>query len=127
MEIIVTDSLAQDYANGLLETIRGFAEEGTVFGWKEGSYADTGEDYKEEATAFDYLEEVLDFRYIVNGERRFIGAQLLLTFGGPNTWLDTITGEITVYWGSDVARVYAPQAFTDELNETLEQFWNMGV
>lgn len=120
-------SNAQDYAQGLLEGIRANVESGVLFGYREGVYADTGEEYREEADPMDWLEDVLDFRYIVTSGREFLGAQLLLAFGGPNAWLDTLTGEISVYWGSESSIVYAPKEFTEALNETLEEIWGLGA
>ena len=120
-------SNAQDYAESLVREIRANVESGGLFGYRECVYADTGEEYREEADPMDWLEDVLDFRYIVTSGREFLGAQLLLAFGGPNAWLDTLTGEISVSWGSESATVYAPKEFTEALNETLEEIWGLGA
>lgn len=114
------DTLALDYAQGTLNTIEAERALGHQFGLCEH------EEHDYHATAWDYLEQALDIEYRVSQDRQFRSARLLLSWGGPNTWLDTQTGAITVYWGSDSATVYAPQSFTDELNEALIELWEMG-
>ena len=114
----MTETLAYDYAQDIRERISLDVEAGTPFGLHE--------DTAEELTAWDYLEDVLDIQYLVSSQREYLGARLLLSWGGPNTWLDTKTGAITVYWGSDSATVYAPQSFTDALDQALAELWEMG-
>lgn len=49
----------------------------------------------------DWVADVLDERYSLNGELRYIAVRLTLTCGGPNIYLDTDTGEIEGFWGTD--------------------------
>jgi hypothetical protein len=113
-----TDTLALNYLDALLEEMGEDYAQGTIFGKNE----DTGE----ELTAYDWLEDVLDIQYIVSSEREYLGARLLLTYGGPNAWLDTKTGALSVYWGSDTATKYVRDSFTDALDEALAELWEMG-
>lgn len=113
----MSDNLSVEYAESIVRGIRDDVDNGTPFGLDP--------DTDEEMTAYDYLNDVLDIRYIINQDRSYHGAQLLLTYGGPNTWLDTTDGELAVYWGDKAVR-YVPSAFTDYLNEALEELWNMG-
>jgi hypothetical protein len=115
-----TDTHARDYANGLLASIELDRALEQPFGTCEH------EEHEYHADAYDYLEEVLDIQYLVSSDREYLGARLLLTYGGPNAWLDTRTGEVTVYWGSDTATVRVPQSFTDALDEALAELWEMG-
>ena len=43
----------------------------------------------EYTTAFDYLQDALDIEYIVNGKGEYLGARVLVAFGGPNIWVNT--------------------------------------
>lgn len=113
----MSDTLAIDYANSIRERITADVEAGTPFGLSE----DTGE----ELTAWDYLGDVLDIEYRIGTDRMYRSARLLLGWGGPNVWLDTHTGELAVYWGSDSAKVYVPEAFTDYLNEALDEMYRI--
>ena len=70
---------------------------------------ETGE--KREETASDWMEDVYDIRYIVDREKRYLGAELLVAGGGPTVWVNLWTKEVEGYWGSD--RVIEP--FIDEI------------
>ena len=93
------DSIAHDLDNGLTN------EEG------------------EPVHGFDYLEDVLDIQYIVTSEKRYIGARVLVAFGGPNIWINTQTKTIEGYWWDESAFA---SYYNDEigLDEALEELWN---
>ena len=71
---------------------------------------ETGE--KREETASDWMEDVYDIRYIVDREKRYLGAELLVAGGGPTIWVNLDTKYVEGYWGGD--RVTVP--FIDELD-----------
>ena len=70
---------------------------------------ETGE--KREETASDWMEGVYDIRYIVDREKRYLGAELMVAGGGPTVWVNLYTNEVEGYWGFD--KVTYP--FTDNL------------
>ena len=76
----------------------------------------------EEPCAGDYLKDVLDINYIINRDRTYKGARILVAFGGPNIWIDTSKGIVEGFWGTDSAIAY----FTDNLGlaDYLEQLFN---
>jgi hypothetical protein len=49
----------------------------------------------------DYLMDALDIQYIVNGESEYLGARVLVAFGGPNIWIDTSRQLVEGYWWGD--------------------------
>ena len=51
--------------------------------------------------AADYIKDVLDINYIINSDKSYKGARLLVAFGGPNIWIDTTTKTVEAYWGGD--------------------------
>ena len=55
----------------------------------------------EEFTAFDYLRDVLDIEYIVSSKKEYLGARVLVAFGGPNIWINTRTNQVEGYWWGD--------------------------
>ena len=71
---------------------------------------ETGE--KRTETAGDWMEGVYDIRYIVDREKRYFSAELLVAGGGPTIWVNLNTKEVEGYWGSD--RVTEP--FIDNLD-----------
>jgi hypothetical protein len=76
----------------------------------------------EPMSAFDYLTDALDIEYIVNGKREYLGARVLVAFGGPNIWVNTRTKKVEGYWWGE----YAKASFDDgiSLDDALETLWN---
>jgi hypothetical protein len=62
-------------------------------------------------TAGDWMEDVYDIRYIVDREKRYFSAELLVAGGGPTIWVSLNEMEVQGYWGGD--RVTVP--FSDNL------------
>lgn len=85
--------------------------------WNEGRDID----HEGEFSAFDYLQDALDIEYIVNSKGEYLGARVLVAFGGPNIWIDTRRGMIDGYWWSDKASAQ----FTDNLglDDALSELW----
>ena len=70
---------------------------------------ETGE--KRTESAGDWMEGVYDIRYIVDREKRYYSAELMVAGGGPTIWVNLNTKEVEGYWGCD--RVTEP--FIDNL------------
>ena len=70
---------------------------------------ETGE--KRTETASDWMEGTYDIRYLVDREKRYMGAEILVAGGGPTIWVDLFDQEVQGYWGGD--RVNVP--FSDNL------------
>lgn len=52
-------------------------------------------------TSYDYLQDVMDFRYKINSDFELLEVQLLVAFGGPNIWVHLCndgTGRVEGYW-----------------------------
>lgn len=41
----------------------------------------------------------LDFNVLYNSDGEYLSCQLLITYGGPTIWIDTISHKITGSWG----------------------------
>ena len=76
---------------------------------------------KRELNGFDYIQDVLDINWILNSDRTYKGARILVAFGGPNIWIDTTTNKVEGYWWSDS---YI-ESYSDAigLEEALEQLF----
>ena len=86
-------------------------------------FTDDDLNYDGEAmSAFDYLQDALDIEYIVNGKGEYLGARVLVAFGGPNIWVNTRTGVVEGAWWSDRAEAN----FVDNigLDDALSELWN---
>lgn len=81
--------------NGLADMVKNIAQ--TI---ERGEYETESE---EGCNAYDYLSNALDFRWIVQNDLTFIGARILVAFGGPNVWIDTDKKKVEGYWWGDYA------------------------
>ena len=63
--------------------------------------------------ACDYFDDgsILDIEWIIYNDKSYKGARVLVAFGGPNIWINTLTNEVEGYWGTD--KYKAP--FVDEM------------
>ena len=67
---------------------------------------------KDSKTASAWMEDVYDIRYIVDREKRYYSAELLVAGGGPTIWVNLNEMMVQGYWGGD--RVNVP--FADNLD-----------
>ena len=80
---------------------------------------ETGE--KRTETAGDWMEGVYDIRYIVDREKRYFSAELLVAGGGPTIWVNLNTMEVEGYWGGD--RVTHPFRDSLDLDGYMEEMY----
>ena len=68
-----------------------------------------------------FMDHVYDIRYIVDREKRYYSAELLVAGGGPTIWVNLNTGYVEGFWGGD--KVEEP--FTDNLglDDYLEEMY----
>jgi len=86
--------------------------------WNEGRDIEN----EGEFSALEYLEDALDIEYIVASDRKtFLGARVLVAFGGPNIWINTRTNTVEGHWWGDSASA----TFEDNLglNDALEMLY----
>jgi hypothetical protein len=120
-------SNASEYADSLIETINANDAAGSPFGIVSDETPVLDRENGDEIDGFDYLQDALDIQYIVSGDREYRGARVLVAFGGPNAWLNTLTGQLEVSWWSAPEYRELPAAFTRALNDALEDLWRMGA
>ena len=58
-------------------------------------------DDKDSRTASAWMEDVYDIRYIVDRDKRYLGAELMVAGGGPTIWVNLDTKYVEGYWGGD--------------------------
>ena len=80
---------------------------------------ETGE--KREETASDWMEDVYDIRYIVDREKRYYSAEMLVAGGGPTVWVSLNEMEVQGYWGGD--KVTEPFIDNIGLDDYLEDMY----
>ena len=66
------------------------------------------------------MEDTYDIRYIVDHEKKYLGAMLLVAGGGPTIWVNTWTKEVEGYWASDrCTHHFLDNIGLDEYNEEM--------
>lgn len=76
-----------------------------------------------EVSGFDYLSDVLDINWILNSDRTYKAAKVLVAFGGPNIWINTEKQQVEGYWwGSQSIIPYNQDSIG--LDETLNEIFN---
>lgn len=76
---------------------------------------------------YDWMDDnALDVTYICDRQKRLQGAEILVEFGGPNTYVNTRESIIESYWGGDVVKAYLPQSVSIFIDDsyTNELFKN---
>ncbi len=68
-----------------------------------------------------FMEGVYDIRYIVDREKRYYSAELLVAGGGPTIWVSLNEMEVQGYWGGD--RVNVPFSDNLGLDDYLEEMY----
>ena len=71
--------------------------------------------------AHQWMEGTYDIRYLVDREKRFMAAEIMVAGGGPTIWVDTWDQEVKGYWGGD--RVTVPFADNLDLNDYCEEMY----
>ena len=67
-----------------------------------------------------WMEGVYDIRYIVDSEKKYLGAMLMVAGGGPTIWVNTWTNEVEGYWGGDrVTWAFRDEIGLDDYNEEI--------
>ena len=56
---------------------------------------------EKEDTAAKWMEDTYAIRYLVDQDKSFLGAEILVAGGGPTIWVDTFREQVTGWWGSD--------------------------
>ena len=71
---------------------------------------------------FDYLSDALDFEWILNSDRTLKGARILVAFGGPNIYINTVTEQVEGYWWGDTVILDYNQDALD-LDDAIETIY----
>jgi hypothetical protein len=62
-----------------------------------------------------------DIRYLVDRDKRFMGAEILVAGGGPTIWVDTFREQVTGWWGADRVEWYYQDNMG--LNDYMEEIY----
>lgn len=127
----------RQYLLGIAHTIRDIAE-GTLYKL-DGEWVTDGEmvslvgsgeheeDDFEQVTIYDYLSDVLDVTYYTAGrDGEYKGVRLMLTYGGPNVYLDTYFRTLELCWYNEHATVDLLPNEADEVDSMWSELYDCG-
>ena len=79
------------------------------------------DDTSGQGTVSEWMEDVYNIRYIVDSEKKYLGAMLMVAGGGPTIWGDTFREQVTGWWGTDRVQWY----YQDNLglNDYMEEMY----
>ena len=78
----------------------------------------------ETSTLYDYFSDVYDIVYSVTSphdEPR--GVRVMVACGGPNIYVDSMSGDVELYWWTDRARWPLSRDVVDALDEWAAEMW----
>ena len=81
------------------------------------------ENYIEPASLYDYFNDYLDVDYIVDREKQYKAARILVAWGGPTIYIDTCDRQVQLYWWSERAEADIPMSICDEIDEIFRDFY----
>ena len=72
-------------------------------------------------TVTEWMEDTYDIRYLVDRDKRYMGAEIMVAGGGPTIWVDTWRAVVKGYWGAD--RVECPFIDNIGLDDYCEEMY----
>ena len=87
-------------------------------------HAEGGTDDLGPLSLWDYFEDALDIRYLINSDRETVLAtKILVAFGGPNIWVDTESRAVELYWWTDRASYLLSGDVCDMIDEWAQELF----
>tara|TARA_X000000368_G_scaffold189880_1_gene149724 strand:+ start:926 stop:1276 length:351 start_codon:yes stop_codon:yes gene_type:complete len=92
--------------------------------YEDAGMDDAPYDANDIVTGFDYICDALDIEYRVSGIMTFVGAHILVAFGGPNIWINTQTNTVEGHWWGD--SYTAGYTDTMSIGDAAEEMFGIG-
>ena len=99
MNDIEAKKALQDQVNNIAHTI----QYGMTFEEAGMNAEEFGSEPHDLISGHDYLADALEINYVVSQDAQYLGARILVAFGGPNIWIDTRAGFVEGHWWGDSA------------------------
>jgi len=81
---------------------------------------------EENGVAYDlysYISDSLNITYTLDSEKKLIGVRLMVAGGGPNIFINTVSGKIEGYWGGDEVTLFIPDEIAEAITENFEDMF----
>ena len=67
-------------------------------------------------------DDIYNLDYVWRKGCGLIGVRIMVAFGGPNIWIDTMEGAVCGYWGTDVYKAYLTTACNDAITNYFTEY-----
>lgn len=78
----------------------------------------------EQLSLYDYFDDVLDIEYRIGSDKQLRSVQILVTYGGPNIYIDTASKAVELYWWGDRASYPIDSEVCGEIDSIFEEIYN---
>ena len=85
--------------------------------------AEFNSDDAKPVSMWDYFDDALDITYYSKGRGAddYTGVRVMITFGGPNIYVDTERGKVELYWWNEYAS--ADIFCCDAIDDLFSEWW----
>ena len=98
----------EKYVNDIAEELENIA----------AGHGDEAEDF------FEYFEDALDVEYTVDSCGHYRGAEIAVTLGGPNVYVNTRRAVVIGFWGSKKAEAPISRNTSAEIDAVFEEYFS---
>ena len=78
----------------------------------------------EQLSLWDYFDDILDIKYLIGHDRETVEAvKILITFGGPNIYIDTESRAVELYWWTDRASYPIDHDVCNQIDEWAQELF----
>ena len=82
------------------------------------------DDNDEPLTMYDYVADALDIEYAVDSQKKYLGARIYVTLGGPTVWIDTREKTVELRWGTDSATALLSYDAAEQLDDIMSEIYD---
>lgn len=107
--------------DGLEITENEEGEEGYII---EGEFVSV--DDMDQLSLYNYFSDgdIYDIKYTVDGNKEYCGVRLMVACGGPNIYINTVSGDVELCWWGDDAWASMGSDLRNAIDEIWEEFYN---
>lgn len=73
----------------------------------------------------EYFDDALDIEYRVGADRQYRSVRIMVACGGPNIFIDTKTGCVELYWGTDHTSWTIRMDVVDSIDSLFSEHYEM--
>ena len=80
----------------------------------------------DEVNIYDYFDDdIFNIEYTINSDLEYIGARIMIAFGGPNIFVNTNNKRVELYWGFGRAEAALSDRAVEVIDAYFEDLYNM--